>query len=100
MGPRRPRTARGRAPDTWLLRRARRGRSPQEETAVSPWARMDLGCQQLAQDERQDATVQVVVDLDRRIDAQQHRYLLLRSVLAVDDERDVHLRTNARLDPG
>src|SRR6266508_1847098 len=54
----------------------------------------------LAQHERQDAAVLVVVHLDRRVDAQQHLDLLLRSVLAADDERRFLLRPDARFDAG
>src|SRR6266511_4103507 len=52
----------------------------------------------LAQHERQDAAVLVVVHLDRRVDAQQHLDLLLRPVLAADDERRFLLRPDARFD--
>src|SRR5258708_18974942 len=46
---------------------------------------------EVAQHEGQDAAVQVIVDFDRRVDAQQHRHFLRRAVLAVDHERHVHL---------
>src|SRR5262249_44636934 len=47
---------------------------------------------QLAQHIRQYASALIVVDFDRRIDAQQERHLLRRAVLAMNGERDIHLR--------
>src|SRR5436190_15648183 len=56
--------------------------------------RFPSGCfaRDLAQDVRQDAAVPVVLDLDRRVDSQQNRHPLFRSILALDDEHDVLLR--------
>src|SRR5262252_5805338 len=58
------------------------------------------GREELAQHERQNPAVQVVVDFDRCIDAQQQGNLLRRAILAMDRERHVHLRTDAFLDAG
>src|SRR5205814_3519730 len=52
----------------------------------------------LAQYERQDAAVLVVVHLDRRVDAQQQRDFLHAAVLAPDHERRVLLRPQLALD--
>src|ERR1051326_1125168 len=46
--------------------------------------------QQLSQHIRQDSTVQVVVDLDRRVDAQSHWNILRRSIRAMNRERHIH----------
>src|SRR5689334_11871216 len=56
------------------------------------------GGDELAQHEGQDAAVQVVVDLDRRVDAHQHVDFLRRAVGAMDHELRVHLRLDAFLD--
>ena len=48
--------------------------------------------EQRAQHERQNTAVLVVVDFDRRIDAQQHLDAFLLAILAADDERQVLLR--------
>src|SRR6266581_4511510 len=52
----------------------------------------------LAQYERQDAAVLVVVHLDRRVDAQEQRDFLRAAVLAPDHERRVLLRPDLALD--
>src|SRR6266568_3583602 len=52
----------------------------------------------LAQHERQDAAVLVVIDLDRRVDAQQQRDFLHASVGSSDHERRVLLRPDLALD--
>src|SRR6266540_4174440 len=52
----------------------------------------------LAQHERQDAAVLVVVDLDRRVDPQQQRDFLHAAVGSPDHERRVLLRPDLSLD--
>src|SRR6266567_7217583 len=52
----------------------------------------------LAQHERQDPAVLVVVHLDRRVDAQQHLDLLHAAVLPPDHQRRVLLRPDLALD--
>src|SRR5258708_12733421 len=53
--------------------------------------------QRLPQDERQDATMLVVVDLDGRVDAHADQGCLGRSVPAVNDERRVLARAELSL---
>src|SRR5258705_437650 len=78
---------------------------PQFSTAREPF--LDLrGCanrrsgspENLAQYERQDAAVLVVVHLDRRLDAQQQRDFLHAAVGSPDDERRVLLRPDLAFD--
>jgi len=45
-----------------------------------------LRSQQLAQHERQDAAMLVVVDFDRGVDTQQHLHVLRRAVFTVNNE--------------
>src|SRR6266513_4140202 len=54
--------------------------------------------EKLAQYERQDAAVLVVIDLDRRVDAQEQRGFLHAAVLTMDHERRVLLRLDLALD--
>src|SRR5438552_1173863 len=54
----------------------------------------------LAQYERQDAAVLVIVHLDRRVDAQQQRDFLYAAVGSPDHERRFLLRPHARFDAG
>jgi hypothetical protein len=50
---------------------------------MAPLAIAATSCgEQLAQDVGQDAAVQVVIDLDRRVDAKQQRDALRRAVVA------------------
>src|SRR5437899_1684016 len=61
--------------------------------------RSEIGCdrQQLPQDVRQNPAVLVVVDLDRRVDAQCHWHVLGCAVRAMNHERDVLLRLGSAL---
>src|SRR5262245_323769 len=58
---------------------------------AAAWARESRLSDQLAQHVRQDAAVLVVIDLDRRVDAQLHRNLFTCAVRAVNYQRDVLL---------
>src|SRR5260221_7922075 len=77
---------------------------PQFSTARGPF--LLRGCanrrsgspENLAQYERQDAAVLVVVHLDRRIDAQQHLDLRSGPVLVVDHDRHFLARVHAVFD--
>src|SRR5208283_2061774 len=53
---------------------------------------------QLAQHERQDAAVPVVINLNRGIDSQQHAHLLPAAVSALDQQRDILLRLDVAVD--
>src|SRR5262249_25973178 len=66
-----------------------------EQSAVAAFWRRGSGLSdQLAQHVRQDAAVLVVIDLDRRIDAQLHRNLFSGPVRAAYDQPDVLLRSD------
>src|SRR5437762_10685438 len=54
--------------------------------------------EKIAQHERQDAAVLVVIHLDRRVDAQEQRDFIHAAVLAPDHERRVLLRPDLALD--
>src|SRR5262249_33003657 len=56
------------------------------------------GSEQVPENERQDPAVLVVVDLDRRVDAQQQLDLLRAAVLAADHRRELLARLHAFLD--
>src|SRR6266581_365810 len=90
---------------------AHRAALPPPTTITSQWApdtfysgggpnRRSRFAEKIAQHERKNPTVHVVIHLDRRVDAQQHLDVLLRSVLAADDERRFLLRPDARFDAG
>src|SRR5438445_12439349 len=88
---------------------AHRAALPPPTTITSQWApdtfysgggpnRRSRFAEKIAQHERKNPAVHVVIHLDRRVDAQQHLDVLLRSVLAADDERRPLPWPDARLD--
>src|SRR6266852_2103653 len=102
---------RTRGPDSRAESAAHRAALPPPTTITSQWApdtfysgggpnRRSRFAEKIAQHERKNPAVHVVIHLDRRVDAQQQLDVLLRSVLAADDERRLLSRPDARFDAG
>src|SRR3989475_7907041 len=90
---------------------AHRAALPPPTTITSQWApdtfysgggpnRRSRFAEKIAQHERKNPTVHVVIHLDRRVDAQQHPDVLLRSVLAADGGRRLPSAAGSRFDAG